>query len=173
MWMDHKILSPHDSPYSQVWYGVWRVMIANKVTLVILDDFQTWFWTLTDLQEIWHLSRHCRQTENRFATLETACSTFPCKKYCLKSSEIVMIKWRQQQWFMLAIIIPGNLLVFKIKSKCNQYNLGHFVGNHDSSYTISNLRVWAIMRSKDFMIHPHLAEKWVLYLCNELLDTLY
>ena len=54
---------------------------------------------------------------------------------------------------------PEICLCSKSSQNVIQYNLGHFGGNHDSSYTISNLRVWAIMRSKDFSIHPHAAEK--------------
>ena len=53
----------------------------------------------------------------------------------------------------------NSLLTPKSSLEINQYNLGHFGGNHVTSYTKSNPPAVAIRRSKGFEIHPLIAEK--------------
>ena len=124
MWMDPKTLWSPDSPYCQVWFGVWSGMIANRLTLVQVDYFQTWFWTWTDFREIRHLSIiHCMLLQiihynftdirDHFCMLGWLCNWLDD---CVGSCNLY-------SGGGLDVRFPGNLFMFKIKSESNPLEL--------------------------------------------------
>ena len=120
MWMDPKTLWPPDSPYCQVWFGVWSGMIANRLTLVQVDYFLTWFWSWADFREIRRLSIiQCMLlpiTHNSFTVLRQHFYMLGwlCNWLDDCSSSCNLCSGRG-----LDVRFPGNLLMFKIKSESN------------------------------------------------------